>query len=276
MKSAIPLFLLCFALGCGSAKEPFAESTRTASMLPAASPQAPTESVQRRLVRTVDLDLRATDTTATSESLQKLATEFGGHIGSLTSERRSGLLVYSMTLRIPEARLDEALTRIKSLVDVDRETMTQEDVTEKYVDLAARMKTLEATESELRNLLSESRQRQQKADEIMVIYKQLTEIRSSIEQIRGQLNVIENLSALATIRINLLPKESPAVAISSWRPSETVRRSFQSLVSVLTGLVDFAIILCIVVLPPTLILALIGWLALKGWNAARARTRAGA
>jgi len=53
-----------------------------------------------------------------------------------------------------------------------------------------------------------------------------------------------------------------------------VRRSFQSLVSVLTGLVDFAIILCIVVLPPTLILALIGWLALKGWNAARARTRA--
>jgi hypothetical protein len=107
----------------------------------------------------------------------------------------------------------------------------------------------------------------------MAIYRQLTEIRSNIEQIRGQLNVIENLAAMATINLNLFPKISPVTAVTSWQPSETVRRSFRALVSVVTGLIDLAIMIAIVVLPPILILVLFVWLSLKAWRTLSGRRR---
>ena len=164
---------------------------------------------------------------------------------------------------------------MKGMADrVERESAKTEDVTEKFVDLSARMKTLEATETELRGLLSESRQRQQKTEDIMAVYKQLTEIRSNIEQIRGQLNVIDNLAALGTINLTLSPTESSVAAVSSWKPSETVRRSVDSLLAVLTGLADLTITLFIVVLPPALIIAFIVWLGVKGWHSVRGRAGA--
>ena len=270
MRTLCPVLLLCVLVGCSSPQSELFQTTRVGGQDKAVAGLQVAQEPQRRLIKNVALDLRVSNTVAASESLQKLAAELGGHVGSMSATRRNEILIYEMTLRIPEGKLDEAITRIKGLADrIDREMVNQEDVTEKYVDLAARMKTLEMTESELRALLSESRQRQQKAEDIMAIYKELTEIRSSIEQLRGQLNVMDKLTAMATVTLNLYPTESPAVAVSSWKPSATVRRSFQSLVSVLTGLIDFGIMVVIVVIPPILILVAILWLGRKAWRGLR-------
>lgn len=274
MRSFYSVLLFCLLVGCSEYKTVPQESaapTLTAALM--SSPQESPQVIVRRLVKTVALDLRVPDTANALSDVQKLAADFGGHVGSMNAERDDSGVVYQITIRIPEGRVDEAVSRIKALGQVDRENVNSEDVTDKFVDLAARLKTLEATEAELRALLSESRQRQQRAEDIMAIYKQLTEIRSNIEQIRGQLNVIENLSAMATIKLNLFPIASSATVVSSWQPSETVRRSFQSLVSVLTGIVDLAIMIVIVVIPPVLILALCVWLAIKAWQALRGRVR---
>jgi hypothetical protein len=225
---------------------------------------------ERRLVKNVELDLRVSDTIATSESLNKLSAELGGHVTSMNADRREG--VVSLILRVPEGRLEEALARIKKLVDrIDRESVRTDDVTDQFVDLSARLKTLEATEGELRALLSESRQRQQRAEDIMAIYRELTQIRSNIEQIRGQLNLMENLTSLATITVNLSPTGSPTQVVSSWQPSETIRNSFRSLAAVMTGLVDFGIALIIVVIPPVLTLSVMVWLLAKAVRLLRSR-----
>jgi hypothetical protein len=231
----------------------------------------------RRLIKKVDLDLTVSDTTGASESLNKLATDLGGHIGSSSARKSDGLMFYEMTLRVPEARLGEAIAAIKKLAsEVNREVVGAEDVTDQYVDLEARLKTLEATETELRALLSESRQRQQKAEDIMAIYRELTGIRSNIEQIRGQLNVLENMTSLATIHVTLSPIQSPATVVTSWRPVETVRNSFQALATTLTVLVDFAIVFVIVVIPTVLLIGSAVWLGFKLWQAARGRRRVNA
>jgi hypothetical protein len=273
---SLPCYLLVglFLSACGGQERSTQESAApmTAAVSLTQKPEQPTQI--RRLVRKAELDLRVADTMAAAESVTKLVAQLEGHIGSSSANRIDENLHYSMTIRVPESRLDEAIAGLKKLADeVRREWSSAEDVTEQYVDLNARLLTLEATEKELRALLAESRQRQQKAEEIMAIYRELTTIRTNIEQIRGQLNVLQNLTSLATINLSLSPSESPTTVVTSWRPTATISASFQSLATTLTVLADFAIVLVIVVLPTLLILALSVWLLLKVWQAARTRRR---
>jgi len=231
----------------------------------------------RKLVKTVDLKMRVADTTATAERLRELANGMGGFISELSADRRNDLLYYSITLRVPVDRLEEVLRKVKALAErVESESIRTEDVTQRWVDLEARLVTLRATEAELRQLLTEARQRQQKVEDIMAVYRQLVEIRTSIEQLTGEQQALAGLTSLSTVKVELVPTEAarPIVA-EGWNPGGTLRRSFRTLVGALQSLVDFAIVLGVVVLPVVLAVVLPLWLLLRLWRRARRRREAG-
>src|SRR5688572_5816648 len=116
---SLPCYLLIglFVYACGGQERLTQE--RAAPMTAAVSltqkPEQPTQI--RRLVRKAELDLRVSDTTAAAESINKLVAQFEGHIGSSSANRIDGNLHYSLTIRIPESRLDEAITSLKKLAD---------------------------------------------------------------------------------------------------------------------------------------------------------------
>jgi len=222
----------------------------------------------RRLVRTVDLDLAVRHTTETAQELERLAERLGGYVANVDGQRQEELMHWSLSLRLPPERLDEALAAAKAMaVRVDREQQKVEDVTDQYVDLDARLRTLTATEAELRGLLAESRQRQRKVEDIMAVYTELTEIRSQIERIQGQLLALQKLIAFSTLNIGLNPLASARpLAAEGWQPGDTARGSARTLISILHGLGDFAIFAVIVLLPVGLILVLAVWLIRRLWR----------
>jgi hypothetical protein len=183
----------------------------------------------------------------------------------MSGERRNELLYYSLTLRVPVERLDDAIAAAKQEAErVEREGLRTEDVTERYVDLEARLKTLRATEDELRQLLAESRERNQDVEDVMAVYRQLTDIRTQIEQLQGQLQALAGLAALSTVNVQLVPTEAarPIVA-EGWRPGDTLRGAVRTLVAALQGLADFGIALLVVGVPLALLVALPIWLAVR-------------
>lgn len=232
---------------------------RQAKAAPAgASAETRARAIPRKLIRTVNLQLEVRDTEKVAAEVQALATRLGGYVGSSTGQRQGDLMYYTLTLRVPVERLDEALAAIRGLaLRVNQESQQVDDVTDQYVDLDARMRTLEATETELRALLAESRQRARKVAEIMEVYQQLIEVRSQIEQIRTQLNSFDKLAALSTINLQLVPTEAarPVVASDEWRPGDTLRGSTRTLVAFLRWLVDAVIYTVIVLLPVGLVIA---------------------
>ena len=241
-----------------------------------AAPPQPAASIARKLVKTVDLVLRVRDTRQSAERLRQLADRLGGYVASLSAERRGELLYYELTLRIPVERLDEAVSAIEREADrVERHAVRTEDVTERWVDLSARLKTLRATEVELQKLLAESRERGQKLEDIMAVYEKLTEIRGTIESMQGQLVALESLAALSTVNVQLSPTEgAKPIVDEGWQPGETVRRAFRGLVRALQGLADLAIVLLVVGVPLFLVIAVPLWLALRLLRR-RLRRRAG-
>jgi DNA repair exonuclease SbcCD ATPase subunit len=207
--------------------------------------------------------------------LEALAIALGGYVSDSRSWRVNEELYASITLRVPAESFDEARRRIKEEgIELQGEETSARDVTEEYTDLEARLKNLQAAEEELRELLRTVRERSTKAEDILEVYRELTNIRGQIEQIQGRMQYLEHAVAMATITVTLTPKEEVQVVEPGWDWLRTVRESLRDLVKALQFLADIATRFIITLLPILIIVALpfavLGWLVWL-WRRRRAR-----
>ncbi len=219
--------------------------------------QALASTEERMIIRTGNLVLVVKDTEAAVETIKGIVVADGGYVVSSNVWRDNELFRGRMTVRVPADRFDATMGAIKGVaVKVDREETTGQDVTEEYADLDARLVNLEATEKELRELLTTVRERTGKAEDILAVYEKLTAIRGQIEQIKGRMQYLERLTAMATINIDLQPDVlAEPVVKSGWQPSATVRDALRNLVRMLQFLVDAVIWIILYLVPVLLILA---------------------
>jgi hypothetical protein len=217
------------------------------------------QDIERMIVYTGSLSLRVNDTAETIDRIDAMLKSVNGYIASKSLvEFGEDKLRGTITIRVPATALNSTLDQIKALaVRVLREDAQSADVTEEYVDLDARRKNLEAYEVELQKLLETVRESTGKAEDILAVYNQLTQVRGEIEQIKGRQRYLENTSALATYTVELVPVEVPVVqGEPEWNPALTAQRALDGLIASLQGLTDAAIILFIRVLPVLIILLL--------------------
>jgi hypothetical protein len=163
-----------------------------------------------------------------------------------------------MTVRVPAEKFDQAMDGIRAVaVRVESESSSGQDVTEEYSDLSAQLRNLEATETELRELLATVRERTGKAEDILAVYRELTTIRGEIERVKGRMQYLERMTALATINVELIPDElQKPVVEEPWNPQVTLKEALRALVNAGRFLVDALIWLVVVVLPILIIIAL--------------------
>ena len=214
----------------------------------------------RMIVYTGDLSLQVNDTADTINKTNEILKNVNGYIASKSvvaygKDKLRG----TISVRIPAAALDTTLTQIKALaVKVLSESANSNDVTAEYVDLDARRKNLEVYEVELQKMLETERERPgSKAEDLLAIYNQLTDVRGQIEQIKGRQKYLENTSALATYNIEFVPIEEPVVeGKPGWDPGKVFTESLDALVGALQALVDLLIRFLVVILPILIILFL--------------------
>ena len=225
----------------------------------------------RMIVRTASISLVVADTEDTVSKIKDIAGSHGGYVVDTHLWRDEEQLRGSVTVRVPADSLEEALSQFKSLaVKVERETSGSQDVTEEYTDLSARLRNLEATEEELRELLATVRERTGKAEDILAVHRELTSIRSQIEQLKGRMQYLERTAAMSAVTIELIPDIlAQPIGGTGWRPSETVAEALGSLLRTLRFLVDAAIVLLVYVVPLIALLLFplaIIWLGWQRWR----------
>jgi len=142
------------------------------------------------------------------------------------------------------------------------------------VDLQARLKNLELAEQELQELLK-TRQETGKTEDILEVYRELTNIRGQIEQIKGRMQYLENMTALATINLTLTPDAlAQPVVIGGWQPQGTVRDAVRTLIKTVQFLVDASIWIVIYIIPTLILLAapfVVLALIIRAWRRRRRR-----
>ena len=150
---------------------------------------------QRIIVRTVDLQVEVDDVPESLDRIAALADELGGW---LVSSDRSRNHAGSAAIRVPADRLDTAISRIRAMaVEVTSEVLNSRDVTDEYVDLTARLKNLEATETALLRLM----ERAEKVEDALEVQIELTRVQEDVERLQGRIKFLEQTSAFSLINV---------------------------------------------------------------------------
>jgi len=236
---------------------------------------------ERLIIRTGNISMVVEDTRAASTTIEAMvermaadgafvvsANEYGGTEGSQPH--------ISMSIRIPADRFAETLDRLADLaVNVTSRDESAQDVTEEYVDLEARLESLETARQRLLQIMEDARN----TKDLLEAEQQLTQREAEIESIKGRMQYLEQSARLSSIWIELQPHILNQPVGDQWRPAETTRRAVDTLLDGLRGFGDFAIFFAIAILPwlaaiglvIVLIVVLIRWRA----RARRARQTTG-
>ena len=207
---------------------------------------------ERMIIRTANLALKVEDTEQALARIKSIATALGGYVADSNLWRAEEKLRGTVTIRVPAESFDAAMEQIKGIaIEVERESISGRDVTEEYTDLDARLRNLEATEKELLELLTEVREKTRKAEDVLAVHRELTNIRGQIEQVKGRMQYLERMTALATITVELIPRE--AIVRTGWTPGGTLQDALRGLVRALQVLANLAIWAVVFVLPITLL-----------------------
>lgn len=257
-----------------------AESRSLASDAAASAPAAPAAgqsgqtlplpSLDRMIVRTVNLTLAVASVQQAVRDVERLAAEQGGLIAASQVRQDGDRFTATLTVRVPADSATYATTmeRLRTLAErvVDEQVQSQ-DVTEEYVDLDARLRTLRLSEERLLALYDKA----QRIEEIFAIQRELTGVRGQIEQAQGRHQALERRAALTTINLTL--RESAAArAPGDWSPLGVAAEAWQAFAVALRG-TSTALIWALVWLPLYGLPLLALWL-LRRWLRANVRRTA--
>ncbi len=231
------------------------------------------ETQERMVIQTASLKITVKDTAAVLDAVQSLAKELGGYVVSSNAWRETEQLRAQVTIRVPAGQLQAALQRIRAqAVKVDSESISGEDVTQEYTDNESRLRNLRATEKELLELLTVAREKTGKAEDVLAIYREITQIREQIEVLQGRQQYLATMTAMATISVDIWPEplEQPIVE-PGWKPLKTLRDAFRALTQTGQTLVDVLIWLVVYGVPVLAVIA--GPVVLIVWAVRRSRRR---
>jgi hypothetical protein len=253
----------CLARGAptqASEQEPLAQSGGAKPPGPAdATKLASLPSTSRKVIRNAELAIEVTSPAATATKVSQLVEGLGGYVhGSQhevvagEGEKRSATV--TLSLRVPAERLAEALLEIKRFGAGDEiEKIASEDVTDEYIDVAARVANQRRLEQQLAAMLAQA----DEVDPALKVHQELNSVRTEIDRLEGRRRFLESESALAKISLSLQPLR-PVVGFSSAVVGVELRRAARDSISVAGGIITFAIRATGVLLPISLLFGLPG------------------
>ena len=176
-----------------------------------------------------------------------VAEEQGGFVADSRSRTRSG----SLTLRVPAANFDQTLHALRALGTVEVESVHGRDVTADYVDLHANLRIARARREVLLGLMADA----VSIEQTIRVQNALDETQLRIEQLQGQLRLLDDRTSLATIGLRL---REQGVEPESQVEKASIPNAFERAAAGFVGVIA-AIVIGLGYLIPILLLGLAAW-----------------
>jgi hypothetical protein len=212
MRAVVALGLVGLLAACGAEKapepqsDPFPRGGRNAEVSLAVSDAAvPPRSAdpQQKIIRSASLSVEVEDLDAATDSARSAAARLGGRIESATRTKDERV---HMRIRVPSHALDSALADAANLGRVLNRSISESDVTTRYIDTAARLKTRLALRDRLQKLLETAKS----VEDILNIERELARVQGEIDSMQGQLDYMDRQVAESTLDLTLqIPEVTP-------------------------------------------------------------------
>jgi len=210
--------------------------------LPGISKEAPPTTIEgeRMVVKNSNLSLLVNDVKTTGEKIIYRAKGVGGYMVEAAYNRPNESPFATITVRIPENKLDEILNYFRSLaIKVTSERLVGKDVTDQYVDIEARIATLQKTKTKFEQILDKAVQ----VTEILQVQREIINIQSQIDSLTGQQKSLEQNANLSKVTVYLSTDELalPYTPDKAFRPQVVFKQAARSLLGTLRTLTNASI-----------------------------------
>jgi hypothetical protein len=195
----LPAVLLAFALsGCRGPSTTAEVAPRPAPAQARTTPLIPAEAAPQLLVRRAALGLDVDDIAVSTSRAHGVAIGSGGYVEREDRAERSA----SVTIRVPEPRLDAALDTLGRLGKITNRTVSAQDVTEEAIDVEARIRSLTASRDRLRELLT----RASAVGDVVAVERELARAQGELDSLQGRLQHLRSTAALAELHVSFHQK----------------------------------------------------------------------
>lgn len=197
------------------------------------------EPSDRMVIRTARIQIRAELPAQVVARAIELAERGGGFVSNSESHGvGDDIDAARATLRVPSDRFEELIAALRAEGDLLSEQLGGDDVTEQYVDLAARLRSQRKLEERLLDILDEVGS----VEDALSVEAQLTRVRTEVERLDAQKRSLQDRVSFATVDLTVSSpvrhnaREAETVVSRLDRALDDAGRAF---VAVLAGLIRF-------------------------------------
>lgn len=217
---------LVLIIGCGEASQSInptmVDQTKTISNKPSSEgmkmerdgkpPAGSTDiedtkvTIERKIIYRGSLEIEVKDYKKSSDEFQKILEKYKGSAyihSSSTSLQYEKYRVTRYVIKIAPDKLNKFIKDVTGLGDLKSQSMTGEDVTERYIDLKSRLKNKEMTYKRMVALLDRKTNR---LNDLLSVERQIERVSGEIEVLKGQIRYYDNLVSMATLDLHLTEK----------------------------------------------------------------------
>lgn len=148
----------------------------------------------RKIIRSAYVEMVAKTPDSTVARVVELAEVYEGFVSESSST--------GATIRVPAARLEEALAEIATYAKVKNQRLSGEDVTDQYYDMSIRLDNAEKARQRYLELLA----RAETVEETLLVERELERLTETIDLLKGRMNRIDQLDAYSTINVRVNQK----------------------------------------------------------------------
>ena len=155
----------------------------------------------RRLIMNAELTVEALDFDQTLAALRAAADEAGGYLSSTYLEGRadSGARYAHCEFRIPVEQYDTFLTAADAAGNVTQKSESVQDVTAQYVDVEARLASLETQRESLNTMLAQA----QDIETLLAVQSELADVQYQIESYTAKKRAYDDQIACSTVQVTV-------------------------------------------------------------------------
>jgi hypothetical protein len=189
------------------------EPVRVAGRIEGGQPGAPGPLIGHapRVMRTASLRLVAGDFENARAAVDRIAGDAGGYVGTLTvGGTRPAPRTLTAVLHVPADRTGGAVAALRALGEVVEESQASQDMSERLVDLEARLANARNTEERLRELL---RTRTGRLSDVLEAEREVTRVRQEIEVLDAQRKNIETRVTYSAITLQIDEEHKSSISL---------------------------------------------------------------
>lgn len=234
-----------------------------------APPAGSDVTVDRKIILNADISLKVDNARKALNDIQDLATFNHGYVSdaNLTGSDTDGWNA-KVVLRIPSGAFGDVMSKLRAMGEVRQERQWTQDVSEQYIDLQARQKTMQEYLTRLQELALKAGN----FDDWLKLTRQINDTQVQLESITGKLRLLSNQVDFSTFTLSVVQPPGAAVKQDDKPAAGVLARmvkAFQDSAKALTSFGEGLLVFLAGFLPVGVVLVLLGsgaWYGYRRWR----------